>query len=330
MTVAPEVKVDGVTKVVYSDVRKGRQTIVTDLSVIFRGGRSTGLLGHNGAGKTTSIKLILGLVRPTSGHVSIDGKPVGAEQRRQIGYMPEVNRIPLVLNPLEVLRFHMMAYAPDNLNVAGKSPRDVMGDRIEEALRRVELWDHRTKRVGRLSKGMARRLAWAQATVHSPDLLILDEPMSGLDPLGRAAMREWIQDYRSAGKTIILCSHELSTVGELCDEVNILRKGRLVYSSVDQQESGQSATVPKGACQISLSGIDAKGLETIRLAHSLPPWVSIQQHGFLVRVILRSYGEAAAWLQSVLASSAVITEFGPAPLLNQDELLRYFAKEQLE
>lgn len=328
MATAPEVKVEGVTKVVYSDVRKGRQTIISNLSVVFCGGRSTALLGHNGAGKTTSIKLILGLVRPTSGQVTIDGQPVGTEQRRRIGYMPEVNRIPLVLNPVEVLRFHLMAYSPEHLKQEGRSTRVVMDSMIEAALQRVELWEHRAKRVGRLSKGMARRLAWAQATIHEPDLLILDEPMSGLDPVGRSAMKDWIQGYRGAGKTVILCSHELGTVGELCDEVNILRKGQLVYSSARRDSGTASAATTKGACQISMSGVDAEALGALRARHNLPAWVAINQHGFLVRVVLRSYSDAAVWLQSALANAVVVTEFGPAPLLDPDELLKYFAKEQ--
>ncbi len=204
MKMSPEIKVTDVTKVVYSDVKKLAHTIVKDLSVTFRSGRSTALLGHNGAGKTTTIKLILGLVRPTHGSVAIDGLEVGEAQRRMIGYMPEVNRIPTVLTPMEVLAYHLATYRPEQL-------RDNARKRaaIEESLRRVELWDHRNKRVGKLSKGMARRLAWAQATIHDPSVLILDEPMSGLDPTGRMAMRDWISAFRKAGKTIILCSHEL-------------------------------------------------------------------------------------------------------------------------
>ncbi|MEY4630457.1 MAG: hypothetical protein RIQ81_577 [Pseudomonadota bacterium] len=321
MAKAPEVKVEDVTKVVYSDVRKGRQTIVSDLSVVFRSGKSTALLGHNGAGKTTSIKLILGLVRPTRGKVMIDGEAVGPEQRRRIGYMPEVNRIPLVLNPLEVLRFHLAAYNPPHLT-KGKGAIDSL---IEPALRRVDLWEHRLKRVGKLSKGMARRLAWAQATIHDPDLLILDEPMSGLDPVGRMAMRDWIQEYRKSEKTIILCSHELATVGELCEEVNVLRKGQLVYSSGSAVAEGNVAA--KGAYQISLSGVDEKTLQLLRSKQGLPAWSALHHHGFLARMVLPGYAEAAAWMQAALAQSLLVTEFGPAPLIDPDDLLKFFAKE---
>lgn len=312
MTVAPQIEVQSVTKVVYNDVAKGRQTIVDDLSVQFRSGRSSALLGHNGAGKTTTIKLILGLIRPTRGKVLIDGNPVGEEQRRNIGYMPEVNRIPLVLNPMEVLKFHLSAY----------SPRHLTGDRsqlIESALRQVDLWEHRKKRVGKLSKGMARRLAWAQATIHDPAVLILDEPMSGLDPTGRLAMKGWISDFRAKGKTIVLCSHELATVSELCDDVTILRKGKMVFSSSSDERAG--------AYQISLSGMDDAGISGLRAEAGLGPWLHAYGEGFVRHVVLPDYQSAAAWLQTVLGRGVVVTHFGPAAIIDEDVLLRHFGKE---
>lgn len=316
MSVAPGIKVENVTKVVYSDVTKGRQTIVSDLSVTFSPGRSSALLGHNGAGKTTTIKLILGLVRPTRGKVSIDGQPVGVEQRRMIGYMPEVNRIPLVLTPAEVLEFHVATYNPPKL-------RDTKARKaaIEEALRRVELWDHRKKRVGKLSKGMARRLAWAQATIHDPSVLILDEPMSGLDPTGRLAMRGWISDFRAAGKTIVLCSHELATVGELCDDVSILRKGSLVYSSAHEERTAS------GAYRLSLSGLDEKAVAALRDGAGLKAWMRGHQEGFTAHLVFADYASAAEWLQAALQRGVVVTDFGPAPMIDEHVLLKFFGKE---
>lgn len=316
MSVAPGIKVENVTKVVYSDVTKGRQTIVSDLSVTFRSGRSSALLGHNGAGKTTTIKLILGLVRPTRGQVSIDGQPVGVEQRRVIGYMPEVNRIPLVLTPEEVLEFHVATYSPPKL-------RDTRARKaaIEEALQRVELWEHRKKRVGKLSKGMARRLAWAQATIHNPSVLILDEPMSGLDPTGRMAMRGWISDFRAAGKTIVLCSHELATVGELCDDVSILRKGSLVYSSVHEDHSGS------GAYRLSLSGLDEKAVAALREGAGLKAWIRGHHEGFTAHLVFADYASAAQWMQAALQRGVVVTDFGPAPMIDEHVLLKFFGKE---
>lgn len=312
MTQAPQIDVQSVTKIVYNDVVKGRQTIVDDLSVKFRSGRSSALLGHNGAGKTTTIKLILGLVRPTRGQVTIDNSPVGEEQRRFIGYMPEVNRIPLVLNPIEVLTFHLAAYSPRHL---AKSRSEL----IEMALRQVDLWDHRKKRVGKLSKGMARRLAWAQATIHDPEVLILDEPMSGLDPTGRLAMKGWISEFRARGKTIILCSHELATVGELCDDVAILRKGRLVFSSTSDERAG--------AYQLSLSGMDDAALLDLRSQVGLSEWIHAYGEGFIRHIVLPDYQSAAAWLQAALARGVVVTHFGQAPVIDEDILLRHFGKE---
>lgn len=314
MKMSPEIKVTDVTKVVYSDVKKLAHTIVKDLSVTFRSGRSTALLGHNGAGKTTTIKLILGLVRPTHGSVAIDGLEVGEAQRRMIGYMPEVNRIPTVLTPMEVLAYHLATYRPEQL-------RDNARKRaaIEESLRRVELWDHRNKRVGKLSKGMARRLAWAQATIHDPSVLILDEPMSGLDPTGRMAMRDWISAFRKAGKTIILCSHELVTVGELCDDVNILHKGKLVYSATNEDH--------KGAYRLSLSGIDEAATAAMREGASLPGFRRARREGFAVHLDFFDYAAAASWMQAALQRGVVVTDFGPASVFDEDVLLKYFGQE---
>ena len=314
MSVAPGIKVQNVTKVVYSDVTKGRQVIVNDLSVAFRAGKSSALLGHNGAGKTTTIKLILGLVRPTHGQVSIDNNAVGVEQRRMIGYMPEVNRIPLVLTPVEVLQFHLATYNPQELS--GSTVRNVA---IEQALKRVELWEHRKKRVGKLSKGMARRLAWAQATIHNPSVLILDEPMSGLDPTGRLAMHGWISEFRASGKTIILCSHELATVGELCDDVNILRKGRLVYSSTHEDRGG--------FYRLSLSGVDEMALNAIRDGESLSVWSRVHHEGFTAHLVFSNYSDVSQWMQAAFKRGVVVTEFGPAPLIDEGILLKFFGKE---
>ncbi len=322
MTDAPEIKVQNVTKVVYSDVIKGRQTIIRDLSVDFASGRSSALLGHNGAGKTTTIKLILGLVRPTTGHVTIDGHAVGEAQRRLIGYMPEVNRIPLVLTPVEVLNFHLACYRPAKLKDA-KSRKEA----IEAALQRVELWDHRNKRVGKLSKGMARRLAWAQATIHDPSVLILDEPMSGLDPTGRMAMHHWISEFRAASKTIVFCSHEMNTVAELCDDVSILRKGQLVYSSGHSGVSGAA-----GGYRLSLSGVDENALRVLRETglrngSRLPQWVRMQHEGFLARLDFAGYADASQWVMAALQQGVVVTDFGAAPLIDESTLLKYFGKD---
>lgn len=314
MNRAPEIKVTDVTKVVYSDVKKLANQIVKDLSVTFRSGRSSALLGHNGAGKTTTIKLVLGLVRPTRGSVSIDGQEVGEAQRRMIGYMPEVNRIPTVLTPVEVLEYHVATYRPAHLRTVAQKKLA-----IEQSLRHVELWDHRHKRVGKLSKGMARRLAWAQATIHDPSVLILDEPMSGLDPTGRLAMREWISKFREAGKTIILCSHELVTVGELCDDVNILHKGRLVYSATNEDR--------RGAYRLSLSGIDEAAMAALRDSAGLPGCLKSHREGFAVHLDFVDYTAATAWMQAALARGVVITGFGPASVFNEDILLKYFGKE---
>jgi ABC-2 type transport system ATP-binding protein len=169
-----------------------------------------------------------------------------------------------------------------------------------------------------MSKGMARRLAWAQATIHSPRLLILDEPSSGLDPLGRREMLGWIEQEKRRGTTILLCTHELAQVQSLCDQIYVLNRGKLVFAS---------ATVPSGDQQaqrlvVRVSGVDAAALE--RLAARLPPWTAMHEEGFVRALTFSDYAAASAWLAALLAQGHVVTRFGDEASLGEEELLPFY------
>lgn|GEM_PF-413058 len=317
-----------VRKVFNTDVFKGKQLVLNDMSLHLLRSRCTGLLGHNGAGKTTTIKLILGLIRPDRGDVLFDGRPMVTADRRRLGYMPEINKLPANLTAHEILTFHL-----DLMGPAGWDKRKKK-EAIDEALQQVKLSDHRRKRIKQMSKGMARRVAWAQATIHKPSVLILDEPMSGLDPVGRYAMRDWIQDIRKSGTTILLCTHELSTVQALCDEVYILRRGAVVFSTLDTSSGNASpvksmhesaASWPKFALHIS--GTNGEGVAALQRSRNLPPPPRQEQDGFLVKLGFMQYSDAAKWLAATSEAGMVVVRFGDASPMDEEELLSHFSQE---
>ena len=183
-------------------------------------GEIFGFIGPNGAGKTTSIKMLLGLILPTAGEASIGGVPVPhPESRRGLGYMPEGTYFHEYLTGREFLEFHARL-----LGV----PADARRRSIDELLERVGLAHAGDTRIRRYSKGMRQRVGLAQALLGDAKLLILDEPMSGLDPIGRKDVRELILQLRDAGKTIFFTSHILSDAELLCDQAAIILGGRIV------------------------------------------------------------------------------------------------------
>jgi ABC-2 type transport system ATP-binding protein len=202
--------------------RFGRREIVAldgiDLEVF--AGEVFGLLGPNGAGKTTTVKILLGLTRPTSGEATLFGIPVSSPaSRRRVGYLPEGHRFPGYLT------------ARQTISVFGRMSgldRAALRRRIPELLARVRLEKWADVRVKKFSKGMTQRLGLAAALVHEPDLLLLDEPTDGVDPVGRREIRDLLRDEASRGRAILLNSHLLSEVERTCDRVAVLREGKLV------------------------------------------------------------------------------------------------------
>ena len=182
-------------------------------------GEIFGLLGPNGAGKTTTIKSILRLVRPSGGEVELfGGSPDEPAMRAKVGYMPENPYVYQYLRPLEFLDLC------GRLVGMGRKERR---ERSEAMIDQVKLRHAIDRPIGRFSKGMMQRVGLAQALLHDPQLLILDEPMSGLDPIGRKEVRDVLLAQRDAGKTLLFTSHVLSDVEVLCDRVVILRKGKV-------------------------------------------------------------------------------------------------------
>ena len=192
-----------------------------DLSLDVRQDEAFGFLGPNGAGKSTTIKLLLNFLRPSSGSLRILGHEVGQEEyRHRIGYLAE---FPFFYDHLT---------ARETLLLSGRLsgiPGTLLRGRIPVLLERMNLADTIDRRVGGFSKGMKQRLGMANALIHDPEMLIFDEPMSGLDPLGRHLIKGLIAELRSQGKTVFFSSHILSDIEDLCDRIGIVHQGRLLY-----------------------------------------------------------------------------------------------------
>ena len=199
----------------------GQVKAVDNLTLSLGKGEVTGFLGTNGAGKTTTIKMLIGLIRPTSGMVRLfGGDPSDAATRARIGYMPEMAYYYPYLNVRELLSFYG--------GVCGMDKR-VVKARTDELLEEVELVEAAKRPLKTYSKGMLQRAGIAQALLSDPDLLILDEPFTGLDPLARIHFRELLKRLRGKGKSIFFSSHELGETELLCDNVAIMKKGHCIY-----------------------------------------------------------------------------------------------------
>jgi ABC-2 type transport system ATP-binding protein len=214
--------VDGIKKHFRNDMSLAKREVLRGVSFHAREGEVLGFLGPNGAGKTTTIKVILGLIKANAGSVTIFDRPPGdARSMARIGYLPEMPYFYPHLSLSEFLGFCG--------GMSGVGRADLSG-RIDRITEMVDLTPHRAKRLKTFSKGMLQRAGLAQAILHDPDLLILDEPFSGLDPVGRKMVRDILVDLKKRGKTIFFSSHILSDMETLCDRVCIIRDGIIAKS----------------------------------------------------------------------------------------------------
>ncbi|WP_425400236.1 ABC transporter ATP-binding protein [Aeoliella sp.] len=217
---------------------------------IYRG-EVFGLLGPNGSGKTTTIKLLLGLLFPTEGEALVLGKPAtDVEKNERIGYLPEESYLYRFLNAEETLDFYGRLF---------DIPPDVRRERIDKLIKQVKLDAARKRQLREYSKGMTRRIGLAQALINEPDLILLDEPTSGLDPIGTREMKDWILELRDQGKTVVMCSHLLADVQDVCDRIAILHQGEL-------KELGRVEDLLKveDVTQVSARGLSAECQNEIR------------------------------------------------------------------
>jgi ABC-2 type transport system ATP-binding protein len=197
----------------------GDFTAVRDLTLTVRAGRVFGLLGPNGAGKTTTIRMIVNITAPDTGTIHLFGSTINSELQNRIGYLPEERGLYRRMKVVDQLRFFA-----ELKNVRGRE----VERKIDEWLARVKLPEWKYKRSMELSKGMQQKIQFITAVLHDPDLLILDEPFSGLDPINVELLKEVVLDLKRAGKTIIFSTHQMEVAEKICDDICLLNRSQKV------------------------------------------------------------------------------------------------------
>jgi len=226
--------------------RKDRVTALKNVSLSVEPGTIFGLLGANGAGKTTLIKIALTIARADAGRVQLLGQSFGDRSiLKRIGYLPENPRFPSHLTASQVLRLYGSLSGADTKRVHANSMK---------WLERLGLIESRDRRVSKFSKGMNERLAFAQALVHEPDLIFLDEPTDGLDPLGRKEVRQICRELADAGKTVFINSHILAEIELICDRIALMKAGEVI-----EQGTIVELTSAQGAYEVLVPAVEGLG-----------------------------------------------------------------------
>jgi ABC-2 type transport system ATP-binding protein len=269
------IELSGVTKAF------GRFKAVDDLSLRVPRGAMFGLLGPNGAGKTTSIRMIMNIMAPDSGDIRILGHAMDRETQNRIGYLPEERGLYRKMKVIDHLYF---------LAAIKEVPRETAKQRISGWLDKMELrpWLH--KKVDELSKGMQQKLQFIATIVHDPEILILDEPFSGLDPLNVALMRDYFLDFRQRGKTIIFCTHVLEQAEKLCDEICLMARSKKILEGslkdLKRRNSQGLLRLEAGASLAEIGGLPgvatAKALDGSYVVGLAP---GVDQREFLKRAL---------------------------------------------
>jgi ABC-2 type transport system ATP-binding protein len=249
----PAISIKGLTKDFSVGMRGVKLRAVDDLNLEVADNEIFGLLGPNGSGKSTTIKVILGLLGASAGECQIYGKPSHTvAARHSVGFLPEAPYFYRYLSGRELVRFYA--------RVCGVS-RAKIATQVDEVIELVGLAEAAHRRVGTYSKGMLQRIGLAQALVHDPQLVILDEPTAGVDPLGSAAIAEIIRELKRRGKTVLLSSHLLAQIEGLCDRVAILHRGKLV-----REGRVDDLVQEKDAESLVVEGLSAEGRAAVEKA----------------------------------------------------------------
>ncbi len=269
--------------------RRPKVRAVNDVSFDIRRGEVFGLLGPNGSGKSTTIKMMLGLLHATKGQLRIMGRsPHDVHTKARVGYLPEESYLYPYLTSAETLHFF------GRLFDLGKAERE---RRIDQLLEMIGMQHARHRVVGEFSKGMARRIGLAQALINDPDLIVLDEPTSGLDPLGCRQVKNLIQTLARRGKTILLSSHLLADVEDVCDRIAILYNGRIramgpIHELLEQRNRFRVTLpeeLPAEQLQSILADLRARLADEPEVDH---PRVDLEQ--FFLRIIEQARSESQA------------------------------------
>ena len=246
----PILQIDGLTKTF------GPKTVVNDVSFDVRRGEMFGFLGPNGSGKTTTIRMCLGIIRPNAGSLRILGSRPEREVLKSVGYLPEERGLTKKVRVMEILRF---------LGRLKGMTAEAAEKRALELLERLNLYEHRDKQVEDLSRGMTQLVQFIGAIIHDPELIILDEPFAGLDPLNVELMKELLTERQKAGASVMFSTHIMSDVEELCERVALISDSRLLVfgdlAEIKRQRGANSVQVQaKGEVPTALANARRKGL----------------------------------------------------------------------
>ena len=281
---AQTVKVDSVTK------KFGDFTAVSNLSLSVRPGRIYGLLGPNGAGKTTTIRMIVNITAPDSGRVELFGRPITEELQDRIGYLPEERGLYKKMKIGDQLKFFA--------ELKSVSSKDV-DNRIDTWLTRLRLTEWKNKKAMELSKGMQQKVQFITAILHDPDLLILDEPFSGLDPVNVELLKEIVLELKAAGKTIIFSTHQMEVAEKICDDICLINRSQKVLE-------GSLREVKQGFGRNSVA-LRVEGGDQIL---SDPSRVSkLERHSDEIEVLLAPGASAQDLLEQLVAAKVIISKF---------------------
>lgn len=249
----------------------GSLRAVDDVTFSVEPGELFGLLGPNGAGKTTTIRIILDIFKPDSGRVSVLGGPMDEDKKDRIGYLPEERGL-----YQDIRLDQALTYLASLKGLAGTEARR----RLDEYLERFDLAESRRKKVKELSKGMQQKAQLIATFIHQPELVIIDEPFSGLDPVNTQMVKDLMREQRSQGVTMVMCTHQMNQVEELCDRLVLIDKGRAVlYGSLEEiQRSFASHAVSVksvGNLPADIPGVESRekqnGTTLLRLSPGVSP-----------------------------------------------------------
>jgi ABC-2 type transport system ATP-binding protein len=281
---AATLRVENVTK------RFGEFTAVENLSFEVRAGRVFGFLGPNGAGKTTTIRMIVGITAPDEGRIELFGERVSSRLQNRIGYLPEERGLYKKIKVIDQLRYFAA--------LKGISPSEA-DKRIDFWLDRMKLSEWKLKKTTDLSKGMQQKIQFVSTVLHDPDLLILDEPFSGLDPINVEFMMEVIDEFKSASKTIIFSTHLMSTAERLCNDILLINKSHKVISG--------SLREVKESYGKNLIALRAAGGERVLEDETLV--AKITEHADWMEIQLAENADSQKLLKRLIEAGAVISKF---------------------
>jgi ABC-2 type transport system ATP-binding protein len=277
-------RVEGVTK------RFGDFTAVEDISFELRAGRVFGFLGPNGAGKTTTIRMIVGITAPDEGRIELFGEPMSSHLQNRIGYLPEERGLYKKMKIADQLRYFA---ALKNVSA------DVAESRIDRWLDRLGLSDWKNKKTTDLSKGMQQKIQFISTVLHDPDLLILDEPFSGLDPVNVEFMIEVLSEFRAQQKTLIFSTHLMETAERLCHDIILINKARKVVGGSLREIK---ASYGRNVISLRISGGDAVLQDRSVVA-------SVEEHADEIHVEMADGVNAQLLLRKLIDSGATVSKF---------------------